>query len=176
MPDHRSPMAVVQCTSDPVVQMTLSAVRSLRAKPRTESGNGKGYWMEHSLIVGQVEYYEPGVRGVGGPRIRLRPIATLSGEFDAATAPVISVAWNYAMREENDVRKPRDRDKVLLVVQKSGSDQGWNSPEARAANMPGNHECMTLVTGFSDPDVMTVLQTVQNLRRAEAPPKRADNK
>ena len=164
MPDRRSPMAVVQSASDPVVQTTLSAVRSLRAQPRTESGNGKGYWLEHSLIVGEVEYYEPPIRGIGGPRIRLRPIATLSGEFDAATAPVISVAWNYAMREENEVRKPRDRDRILLVVQKSGSDQGWDAPEGRAAYMPGNHECMTQVTGFSDPEVQAVLRAVQNLR------------
>ncbi len=167
MPDHRSPMAVVHSTSDPVVQVTLSAVQSLRAKPRTDSGKVKGYWMEHSLIIGRVEYYEPGIGGDDGPRIRLRPVATLSGDFDAATASVISVNWNNAMRGETTPRRPRDGDKVLLVLKRNVSSQGWDSPECLSAFMPGNHESMAIVSGASDPIVATTLRAVQALRREE---------
>lgn len=169
MPPPGTPISVVKGIGDSRVGKTLSAIQGLRTKPPVREGRGDTYWREHSLIVGEVEYFYPISFGPSWkPRILVRLVGTLSGNFDAAMLPLISVEWNYAMRDEIGARRPRANDKVLLVVQRTDRVKlGWDSPEGWSAYMPGNHESFHIVKGIADREVEATLKAVQALRNTK---------
>src|SRR5436309_1049408 len=101
MPQPGAPIAAITGVTDRRFQKTIAAIQELRSLPLVADGQGGTYWDEHSLIFAEVDYYYPiGFGTFRKPRLLVRPLGTVTGSFDPAILPLISVEWNHAMRDE----------------------------------------------------------------------------
>jgi hypothetical protein len=139
------------------------------------------YWNRAAVIYAEVvnveEYHRPNSsEGTGYSIVHLRPIAVLTGKFDAALTGEISAGAWISGPPATDIIGPISKGKkviALLNLSEDNSKRGFEIPNVGLRELfPKNEKfnaypCLFEVAGFDDPKVT---ETIENLRNAKKEP------
>jgi hypothetical protein len=121
-------------------------------------------WDSSAVLYAKVLSVEQ--RGPHTYLICLKPLATLTGEFDSAYRGDVLIGPAIGSREFTDIEVvPAIGAKVVVLIDRSGQPI-YTVRNGRAQFFPknerGNAPCLFEVTGFDDPKVT---ETIENLRK-----------
>jgi hypothetical protein len=157
MPGDHSPLCLVESTSKG---------ETLKSVPLVES---VGYWANHSLVYAKIKSIADAKQSETPREIVLLPKLTLSGEFDPATHPDLSVS---AVSKLFTSQSPPGNGTMVIVLLVRSEKSYMVSPEP-AEFMPGDgHQPICPVWDLSDHRVADALRAIRELRAKESASKR----
>lgn len=143
--------------------LCVAAIGTFDAKEDENWGDTPGTC---SLIVAEVLDVEPGGIAAGKHRVRLRPIATLSGRFDPGRHPTLDteMSTSQALGTTSIRQAPPKGSTVMAVLYYTRGDRGRVVSSAACTFMPSSGSAVEVIDGLSDPKVQDTVRRIQEAR------------
>lgn len=174
-PGHKPPLFTIRGFDDPRVAETMDRLRTIRGEHRSEAeklppGSRIDYdpvvekqptaWRASAVVYADIIGYE----ATGTARVR--PIATLTGNLDAAYVSDIDAEIHFG--DKSAIReRPHVGVKALVLLKRDEAGK-YSIPDTPVDYFPaddhGNHPAYFEVLGFDNEDVDKVIENVRSLR------------